>query len=138
MKLIFRWEEQPKTRNYSNLAIVLVPRGFAQLIQFLLLDFGQIGAACARVNREHLLVRLQRSLHFAVLSIENAERGQHFRIVGIVELLANGDRPLAHATIQFVSAISFQLAQFVALVPLFLGSRKRLLGFLFAAFFLVQ
>jgi hypothetical protein len=40
MKLISRLEQRPKARNYSNLVIVLVLRGFAQLIQFLLLDFG--------------------------------------------------------------------------------------------------
>jgi hypothetical protein len=119
-ELIPRWQERPKTRNCSNLVVVLVLRGFSQFIQFLLLGFGLIGAACARVNREHL------------------PRGQHFRIVGIIKLLADGDRLLAHAAIQFVSAIPFQSAQFVALVPLFLSSRKRLLGFFFAAFFLVQ
>ena len=60
MKLISRSEEHPKTRNYSNLVIVLVLRGFSQSIQFLLLGSGEISAACSRVNREHLLVRLRR------------------------------------------------------------------------------
>jgi hypothetical protein len=40
MKLIRRWQELPKTSNCSNLVVVLVFRGFAQLIQFLLLGFG--------------------------------------------------------------------------------------------------
>ena len=40
------------------------------------------------------------------------------------------DRLLAHAAIQFVSAIPFQLAQVVALVPLFLSSRKTPAGLL--------
>jgi hypothetical protein len=50
---------RPKTRNYSNLVLVLVIRGFTQLIQFLLLGVGEIGAAGAHVNREHSLVRLR-------------------------------------------------------------------------------
>jgi hypothetical protein len=40
MKLIRRWQELPKTSNCSNLVVVLVLRGFGQLIQFLLLGFG--------------------------------------------------------------------------------------------------
>lgn len=39
-ELISRSQERPKTRNYSNLVLVLVLRGFSQLIQFLLLGFG--------------------------------------------------------------------------------------------------
>ena len=60
MKPIRRLQERPKTPNCSNLVIVLVLRGFSQSIQFLLLGSGEIGAACSRVNREHLLVRLRR------------------------------------------------------------------------------
>jgi hypothetical protein len=71
------------------------------------------------------------------LKVCGLQRGQHFRIVGIIKRLADGDRLLAHAAIQFVSAIPFQSAQFAAWVALFLSSRKRLLGFFFA-FFLVQ
>jgi hypothetical protein len=40
MKLISPLQEHPKTRNYSNLVILLVLRGFSQLIQFLLLGPG--------------------------------------------------------------------------------------------------
>jgi hypothetical protein len=60
MKLTRRWQERPKTPNCSNLVIVLVLRGFSQSIQFLLLGSGEIGAACAGIDREHLLVRLRR------------------------------------------------------------------------------
>lgn len=96
-------------------------------MQFLFL--GSMGAACACVNREHLLVRLRRG-GLKVCGL------QHFPIVGIIKLLADSDRLFGHAASQFVSASPFQLAQFVALVPLFLSSRKRLPGFIFAGVFL--
>ena len=60
MKLIRRSQRRAKTSNCSNLVVVLVLRGFGQFIQFLLLSLGLIGAASARVNREHLLVRPRR------------------------------------------------------------------------------
>ena len=60
MKLIRRSQRRAKTSNCSNLVVVLVLRGFGQFIQFLLLGLGLIGAASARVNREHLLVRPRR------------------------------------------------------------------------------
>ena len=60
MKLIRRWQKRPKAPNCSNLVLVLVLRGFGQSIQFLLLGAGEIGAACAGIDREHLPVRLRR------------------------------------------------------------------------------
>ena len=34
MKVIHRWQQLPKTSNCSNLVVLLVLRGFGQLIQF--------------------------------------------------------------------------------------------------------
>jgi hypothetical protein len=91
MKLIRRSQRRPKTSNCSSLVVVLVLRGLGQVIQFLLLGLAKISAASAGVNREHLLVRLRRG----GLKVCGLQRGQHFRIVGIIKLLADGDRLLA-------------------------------------------